>query len=326
LQRIEGRKWLRSRGFDAALQYGAATTAVGFVAMSSVVSLTTVVSAALWLVGYTHIVATFTRLDVSSARDALARYVLPAVLVVFITGWTAGGVGVPALLSAYFYLHALHATQQSAWIADLYGKMPGERDRWSSALLYTVPLVGVLVRSAEGGTGELGMEARWLPVPSAAATVGVSLLFVVIFVWVITRLRRAWKEELSLGHTAHVTAHLTVFAFGYIMVDDVTVGWVAIEVWHGLQYLLVTWSQNVDRYGQGLDPEARLLSVLSQPGNRLVYGVVMLSFATVLYMAAVGPRMGASVAVGVTLALTAYVGLHLWQMFVDAMSWFRDTR
>ena len=69
-------------------------------------------------------------------------------------------------------------------------------------------------------------------------------------------------------HTLYPLSHFAVFATGYLWIGDITYGWLAINVWHNAQYILFVWLFNTRRFKDGVDPEARFLSYISQP-NRL---------------------------------------------------------
>ena len=55
------------------------------------------------------------------------------------------------------------------------------------------------------------------------------------------------------------------------MISDVTVGWLVINIWHNAQYILFVWMYISCRFKDGVDPQARFLSYISQPGRLWLY-------------------------------------------------------
>ena len=68
-------------------------------------------------------------------------------------------------------------------------------------------------------------------------------------------------------YAGFVLSHVAIFLVAYIAIEDVNTGWLAINVWHNFQYVLVVWMMNTKKYAGGIDPAARFLSRISQPGR-----------------------------------------------------------
>ena len=62
-----------------------------------------------------------------------------------------------------------------------------------------------------------------------------------------------------------------------------TSAWLAINIWHNLQYLLVVWMVNVKRYAGRVDADEPLLSRISQPGRPVTYFACCLVITTLVY-------------------------------------------
>ena len=83
---------------------------------------------------------------------------------------------------------------------------------------------------------------------------------------------QAWREgRLAAVHTLYMLTHFTIFSVGYLLIEDITYGWLVINIWHNAQYILFVWMFNTRRFKDGIDPEARFLSYISQPGRLWLY-------------------------------------------------------
>lgn len=54
----------------------------------------------------------------------------------------------------------------------------------------------------------------------------------------------------------------------YVLITDITVGWLVINVWHNAQYMLFVWMFNNRRFSAVAGAKALLMSRLSQDGKR----------------------------------------------------------
>jgi hypothetical protein len=122
-----------------------------------------------------------------------------------------------------------------------------------------------------------------------------------------------------------VLSHIAIFMTAYVLIDDANIGWLSINVWHNFQYVLVVWMVNAKRYAGGIDPEARLLSTLSQPGRVVAYFACCLAITTVIYLALDQVNV---LLLGGGLAVTTglYMGINFHHYVVDALIWKRGRR
>ena len=119
---------------------------------------------------------------------------------------------------------------------------------------------------------------------SAAALTYVAAAAAVL-VWIAKIMRAALADTLDLQYTGFVASHIVIFLVAYVAMEDVNTGWLAINVWHNFQYVLVVWMSNAKRYAGGIDPAARFLSRLSQPGRVMKYFACCLAITTLVYAA-----------------------------------------
>jgi hypothetical protein len=111
-----------------------------------------------------------------------------------------------------------------------------------------------------------------------------------------------------------------VFAVGYLVVADISFGWLAINVWHNAQYILLVWMYNNNRFKDGVNPSHWFLSTISQPGRAVLYFVVCLGISTVIYMSLQGvfKLFGLSV---LALTLIVYQTINFHHYIVDGIIW-----
>src|SRR5262249_55669591 len=76
-----------------------------------------------------------------------------------------------------------------------------------------------------------------------ADSVGV-LAIVGLGFWAGSRLRDVINGELPLAHTLFSASHYLIFIVGYVVMDNVSGGWVVTNIWHTAQYLMLVWMFN----------------------------------------------------------------------------------
>ena len=82
-----------------------------------------------------------------------------------------------------------------------------------------------------------------------------------------------------------------------------------------------TWIQEAKKYASGIDPAARFLSRISQPGRIVTYFLSCIAISTVIYLG----LGGAAAAMGGGLAITVgiFMGINFHHYVVDALIWKR---
>jgi hypothetical protein len=276
-----------------------------------------------WVLGYHHVIATFTRLtfDTESLRAhrflalGLPRVMLAATFAFYLQ------FGGAMLVTVYFYWQWFHYMRQSYGIERLYwrkaGMVPGET--LNKALLYSTATWGIAQRSAQG-MPFLGIKLQWIPVPTEVVT-ALGVVSGALFVWWLgARIREYRRGELALAHSAFVLSHVVVFVVGYIVMADVTHGWLVLNVWHNAQYLLIVWLFNANRFKAGVDPAHRFLSTLSQPRNAVWY-VATLAIITLAVYVPLDRLTRWLVFTGVPVALVVSQGINFHHYIADAVIW-----
>ena len=320
--------WLRNRTFDTIFVRGILLLALfsGFVVLVRPDLFAVVLIADLWLLGYHHVIATFTRLafDRQSLREyRFYVFVLPFIVfgATFAVAWT---LGVWIVATVYLYWQWFHYTRQSWGISRVYAaKSDGlvrDDPTFAQAVFYLVPLWGILHRSWQAPGEFLFVELRVVPVPELVVDIVGAAAMVTLLVWAIDRLR-AWQlGRLPVAHTWYMVSHFVVFYVGYLLIDDITFGWLVINVWHNAQYILFVWLFNTNRYKEGIDPKAKFISTISQPGNVMRYLFWCLVISTVVYMTAATLTRNQIVA-GLPLMVLVYQAINFHHYVVDSLIW-----
>jgi hypothetical protein len=324
--------YIRSREFDTTLL--AAPILAGLAAALIVVAdprlYPILLLADLWLLGYHHVVATYTRLAFDTQSLRRNRFLAVDLLGIVIVATLAVAVtaGAWVIATAFLYLQWFHYMRQGYGIARMYyratpeGSAPGARDVIADLVIYLVPIYGIAARSATMGHSFLSLPVKPVVLPEPVLTVlGVAAAAAVI-VWMARVMRSALTESLDLQYTGFIASHIVIFLVAYVGTPDVNTGWLAINIWHNFQYVLVVWMSNAKRYAGGIDPTARFLSRLSQPGRVTLYFAYCLTITTVIYVALDRITMLA-LGGGIAVTIGIYMGINFHHYIVDALIWKR---
>lgn len=241
----------------------------------------------LWLLGYHHVVSTYTRLCFD--RDSFAR-----------RRWLIVG-----LLPAVF------------------GGLD-ENERLGRAIFYLVPLWGILHRAHQAPETFLGQELWHPPVPAIVVDLVAVLALAGLAWWGIGRLRLWRARRLPVGHTLYMLSHFAVFYAGYVAIENIDAGWVALNIWHNAQYIAFVWLQNNRRFEGVAVPAAGFLSPLSQRRNLWAYLVLRIAISTVFYASL--QWSAAALGLGMTALMVVYQTINFHHYIVDAVIWQRPRR
>ena len=314
--------WLRSRPFDLVLIVGVLVLALvlGGVALLDPALFMTVLFFDLWLLAYPHVASTYTRVAFDRTSARRHWFLLAALPPLVLVGTAAVGFwgGVVALASLYFYWQTWHYTRQSFGIARAYHRNAGATgdDRLTDAVIYGFPLWGVLSRAHQQQPEFYAMELWSPPVPwIAVALVGAATVTAfAAWVW------RATRRPQSRGYTLFVLSHVIITAVSYLLIADITQGWLFINVWHNAQYLLFVWAINARQFRGGVDPARRFLSRLCQPEHVARYALVCLALGGGFYFM-LGEATGRSDWQILPIALVTHLAVNFHHYLVDAVIW-----
>src|SRR5262245_10743 len=236
------RTYIRSREFDTTLL--AAPVIAGLLAALAVTAdprlYPILLIADLWLLGYHHVIATYTRLafDTQSLRRNRFLAVDLLVIVTLVTLATAVYAGSWVIASAFLYLQWFHYMRQGYGIARMYyratpdGRIGGSRDLATDLAIYLVPIYCIAAPSSTMGDRFLGLAVKPIVLPETMIMLlGVAAAAAVI-AWIAKVMRAALSETLDVQYTVFTVSHIAIFLVGYVLVDDVNTGWLAINIWH----------------------------------------------------------------------------------------------
>ncbi len=315
--------WLRDQRFDRNFILGIAAIALlsGWAAVQRPDLFPIILLADLWLLGYHHVISTFTRLCFDRKSFEQHRFLvvwLP--LIVFAAVALLGiGVGLWTLTTTYLYWQWFHYTRQSWGIAQAYRRKSSDllqEPEWlGKATFYALPLYGILYRSYQAPETFIGVELRVVPVPGLAVDIVAALALATLAWWIATRVLAWWQGRLALAHTLYVLSHFVIFYVAYVFIEDITFGWLVVNIWHNAQYIAFVWMFNNRQYKDGIDPEARFLSYLSQNGNAWLYLAVCFGLSTVVYLTI------ANSAALILPAIVIYQTINFHHYVVDGFIW-----
>lgn len=283
--------WIRNARFDAGFIFG-------LLALSCVTALVIIIEPSLfypilvidlWFLGYHHVISTFTRIcfDKESFQEhkSLIIGLLPIVVVGTLSvAWIAG---LWVIVTIYFYWQWYHYTRQSWGISRAYRGRDREssyEDGWlDQAIFYSIPVFGILSRSAEQHTTFIGLELWSIPVPTQVADICGYVALGLLAYWLFARIKAAAEGRLAVVHTMYMITHFAIFYLAYIATSDITLGWLMINIWHNAQYILFVWMYNNKRFSGGIDPNAKFLSYISQSGRLWLYLLTCVAITGVVY-------------------------------------------
>jgi hypothetical protein len=322
---------IKSEAFDIALLMLPLATGLGTAAavLANPALFTLFLVSDLWFLGYHHVVATYTRLAFTKETLRRNRFLAIDLLLLMTTATLALAftAGAWVVATAFLYLQWFHYMRQGYGLARMYfratpeGQVAGSRDLVTDLVIYLVPIYGIAARSATMGATFLDLPVKLVVLPQEAIT-ALGLAAVVAGSWWLLRSSIAFaRGTLDALYAAFVLSHVGIFLVAYVAIDDVNTGWLAINVWHNLQYVLVVWMMNQKKYAGGVDPGARFLSRISQPGRIATYFLSCIAISTVVYVV-----LGGFVAVmggGLAITVGIYMGINFHHYVVDALIWKR---
>lgn len=320
--------WLRNPGFDLMFIVGLAVIAIasGLIVVARPELFGFILFLDLWLLGYHHVISTYTRLcfDKESFREhRFVLFVLPILVFTSVVG-IGIGVGIWAITSIYLYWQWFHYTRQSWGISQGYRRKTGEKlaenERLLKATFYLLPLWGILYRSWQAPDKFIGAELVVIPTPEWVVDIVGFLAMATMLAWGYQRIRSHMQGKLVGVHTLYMISHFSVFYVGYVFIEDITYGWLTINVWHNAQYILFVWLFNNKRYQNGIEPKARFLSRISQTKNRWLYMVICLSLTTVVYTT-INNLQDVIYAIGIPSLVLIYQSLNFHHYVVDGLIW-----
>lgn len=326
--RFDDLPWMISAKFDSSFIFGLLflSLVTGLVITLQPALFYPILVIDLWFLGYHHVIATFTRLcfDRQSFQENkfLVLGLTPIVAAVtFLVAWM---VGLWVIVTIYFYWQWWHYTRQSWGVSRVFrGKDPHGmyEDGWlDQAIFYALPVFGILLRSNQDHERFIGLELWSIPVPDLAVTItGLAAGGLMAF-WIVRRVQAYMSGQLAVIHTCYMFTHFAIFAVAYVVTPDISLGWLMINIWHNAQYILFVWMYNNKRFRNGVDPEARFLSYISQTGRLWLYLATCIAITGVFYWGVLRTIDWLFFA-GISATLVLYQVVNFHHYLVDSMIW-----
>ena len=281
-----------------------------------------------WLLGYHHVVSTFTRLcfDKQSFRQNRFLVLHLPVIVAVATVASVYLLGTWTIATTYLYWQWFHYTRQSYGVERMYRRKAGDtayiHDYATTRMLYTVPVFGILYRSWQNPTDFIGMEVFTFTVPTWLLVASGIVAAASTIYWAALQVYGFSQGRLAKAHCSYVLSHLAIFLFGYVLIEDITAGWLVLNIWHNAQYILFVWWFNNKKFEQGVDPKSRFLSTISQTENMVWYMGICLAISTVVYTALTSAT-SAYQASTMSLTVVVLMVLNFHHYIVDGIIWKR---
>lgn len=285
----------------------------------------------LWLLGYHHVVATFTRtaFDLESFREHRALNLYVPVAIALAVTLIALSFGTWFLATIYLHWQWYHYTRQSEGIAKAYiGKNPDRATgdpRWMRVVFYAVPIAGILHVSARAPQQFLFMPVQTLPVPMEVVWLADAIAVIAVSAWLLYQIKAAIQGRLAVSYFLYMLSHFAIYLTAYILVERINHGWLTINIWHNAQYILFVWLFNNKRFNGRLDDKHKLLSTLSQSNRFPLYIITCLVISTGVYVMVqhygvdfISSSLGVSVAVATVIT---YQTINFHHYIVDSRIW-----
>ncbi len=330
---INGTGWLRNRSFDLFFIVGIAATAIvsGLLCVWNEDLFLPILVADLWILGYHHVISTYTRLtfDSESFRQHkhLVLLLLPAVAVAVAVMVKLGALWlVPTI---YLYWQWWHYTRQSEGISKAYAGKSRDRNlgdpRILRATFYAVPLAGILVVSWRSPESFLFMPLKTLPVPEPLMLAAVAGAAALLVMWAWEQFKSWRTGNLAVPYVLYVVSHFAIYAFAYVFVEEINYGWLIINIWHNAQYILFVWLFNNRRFKGQVDRQHVFLSTISQNGRFALYFVTCLTLSTVVYFlvdSVLSPLVASTLTATTGMAaIIIYQTINFHHYIVDSRIW-----
>lgn len=285
----------------------------------------------LWLLGYHHVIATYTRLmfDKKSFVEnrALIIYLFPAVALV--VAGLAIFVGVWTVATIYVYWQWWHYTRQSEGISKAYAGKAQHKNLGNPyirrAAFYAVPVSGILTLSNRPSNEFLFLPFRQLPVADAVVSAAYIVTAAVLAMWIFEQIKAYRAGKLAAPYVAYVLSHIAVYYVAYIHLTEFNYGWLAINIWHNGQYVMFVWLFNNRRFNGKPNDEQKLLSTISQDGRIALYFATCFVLSTATYFLLetyVATALSSFFALGASVAaVIVYQTINFHHYIVDSLIW-----
>lgn len=280
------------------------------------------------LLGYHHVISTYSRFSFdaqSAAQNRLLLIQIP-ILVVASVFMVATVFGTWAITTIYLHWQWYHYTRQSEGISKAFGFKTGSAQEGNATLnrvlFYLTPVTALLALSHRQPKEFLFMELYTLPVP-AEVVYGVAAVNVALFLnWLYHQVIAVASNRMKGLHLAYFVFHHLIYVVAYVLITDVNAGWLAINTWHNLQYISFVWVCNVNQHKEGFNPKRPVISWLSQPRRAGIYILACLLITWAVYSLIDEVLMATVAGAFVPVAMViVYQSINFHHYIVDSVIW-----
>ena len=287
----------------------------------------TVLMLDLSLLGYHHVISTYTRIACSTRSlveyKFLALYLPPIVLLaVFGLAWLNSEWFIATVYLHWQWWHYLRQSEGIAKSIRFKSKsQEAGNEQFNRFIFYLVPAASFILMSSRQPDTYLFMQVYTIPVPVNLANTLALATLVIWCGWLVMQVKALFTGALSLTHFIYLISHYAIYLVAYVLITNVTYGWLAINIWHNLQYIIFVWHFNANTFKEGFDRSRPFISWISQPKRFVLYiGVCLLLTKIVYYIVDMGVLMAKPYTV-LPLTVIAYMTLNFHHYVVDSYIW-----
>jgi hypothetical protein len=291
-----------------------------------------------WLLGYHHVISTFTKLA-GTPEDRAENKFLIYQLPFLVLGGTAAlffAFGIWAIVTVYFFWQWYHYTRQGYGIAVFYRKKSGIKasatpQNLEHAAIWAIPIWGIMHRCSQQWDQFLFLPF-WTPaIPFEISALAGAVAVLVVAFWLITKFVDFARGQLAYGSFFFMLSHQIIFLTGYILMPDINIGWLVANIWHNTQYILFVWLFNKNRFDQDnprapKKSKARIMPWISQPHpyRVMAYFAVCLLLTSIFYgtlSSSIKLISAGDVAIMTGAMVVIYQTINFHHYIVDSLIW-----
>ncbi|MGI5308342.1 hypothetical protein [Rheinheimera sp. WS51] len=281
----------------------------------------------LWLLGYHHVISTFTRIgfDTNSIKEhwkllfPLPVFVLIAVLTIYQMG------GAIILGSVYLYWQWYHYSRQSEGVAKAYSFKCADsnfaRSTINRTMFYTVPFTTFFYMISGGPEYFLNIPILTISLSTELRLILMIISFSAALLWLIKGLIALAQKKISFLYYIYTLSHYSIYLTAYIFITEIDYSWLTINIWHNAQYIGFVWLFNRKKYSSGIDKKHLIISYISQPNRFFIYFGSCLILSLAVYWAVNQSINQFSGDNKIALIFIVYAAINFHHYIVDSQIW-----
>jgi len=188
------------------------------------------------LLGYHHVISTYTRLAFSTLslnENRFLLFVLPILVLSFVLICIYLG-SVWLIATIYLHWQWWHYTRQSEGVSKAITmktkSIQGGNEKLNRFLFYAAPISCFLSMSSRQESTFLFMPIYTLPIPIFVAQVLLALPIFIFLTWLGYQLQAIREQKISLPLFLYLISHYVIYLVAYVLIDDITMGWLCLNI------------------------------------------------------------------------------------------------